>query len=240
VKGGSGLRKFYFADHRFSHDLDFTARRNLDATTITNEIKAALEPVFRFLEDQGGFQIAREQTRIEVKNLTENGFQLELRIYLNGPLRQRAPNLMIRFDANCRHGLVCDPESRPIIHLYPDVETFDHLMSVYCLEEILAEKLLCLATRNRARDLYDMWAVLFHHQARIDADKTREAIFAKFAAVEKTRPQLNELFSSTLFSAYQQRWLGELKDTVLIELPNFQTAWDAVSQWYVNTIESKQ
>ncbi|MCI0695287.1 nucleotidyl transferase AbiEii/AbiGii toxin family protein [candidate division KSB1 bacterium] len=75
VKGGSGLRKFYFTDHRFSHDLDFTARKNLDAATITNEVKAALEPVFRFLEEQGGFQIAREQTRIEIKNLTENGFQ---------------------------------------------------------------------------------------------------------------------------------------------------------------------
>jgi hypothetical protein len=52
-------------------------------------------------------------------------------------------------------------------------------------------------------------------------------------------PQLNELFSSTLHSVYQQRWLGELKDTVLIELPNFQTVWDAVLQWYVNIIESK-
>lgn len=49
VKGGSGLRKFYFANHRFSQDLDFTARTTLEASTIANEIKAELEPVFHFL-----------------------------------------------------------------------------------------------------------------------------------------------------------------------------------------------
>jgi predicted nucleotidyltransferase component of viral defense system len=234
------LRKFYFAKHRFSQDLDFTARTTLQAATIPDVIRTELEPVFNFLEDEGGFQIARESTRIEIKNLTQDGFQLELRIYINGPLRQRAPNLMIRFDANCRQGLVYDPESRPIIHLYPDAETFRHPMNVYCLEELLAEKLLCLATRRRARDLYDIWAVLFHEREKIDTHKVFEAISAKLAYLKKEVPQKDEIFSPDLFAAYQQRWAGELEDTVITVLPALQTAWEVVAQWYVNAIESKQ
>jgi hypothetical protein len=224
IKGGSGLRKFYFADHRFSQDLDFTARTPLEATTIVNEIKAELEPVFRLLEDEGGFQIARESTRIEIKNLTPEGFQLELRIYTNGPLRQRAPNLMIRFDANCRHGLLYDPQQRHIIHLYPDADAFRHPMSVYCLEELLAEKFLCLATRRKARDLYDLWAVLFREQEKIDLHKVLDATSAKFAAMNKKAPQAHELFSPALFAAYQQRWSGELEDTVITKLPALRMA----------------
>jgi predicted nucleotidyltransferase component of viral defense system len=240
VKGGSGLRKFYFADHRFSQDLDFTARTTLEATTIANEIKAELEPVRRFLETEGGLQIAHDRTRIEIKNLTPEGFQLELRIYTNGPLRQRAPNLMIRFDANCGHGLVHAPEHRPIIHLYPDAETFRHPLSVYCLEELLAEKFLCLATRRKARDLYDLWAVLFREQENIDLHKVLAATSAKFAAVNKKAPQAHELFSPALFAAYQQRWSGELEDTVITRLPALRMAWGAVAQWYENAIETER
>jgi predicted nucleotidyltransferase component of viral defense system len=238
IKGGSGLRKFYFAEHRFSQDLDFTARTTLQAATIANEMRAELEPVFNFLEENGGFQIARDNTRIEIKNLTPDGFQLELRIYINGPLRQRAPNLMIRFDANCRHGLIYDPESRPIIHLYPDTETFQHPMSVYRLEEILAEKFLCLANRQRARDLYDLWAVLLHRQTNIDVSKVIEAAVAKFVTMKKELPPPEVLFSPTLFTAYQQRWSGELADTVITTLPPLQTVWNNVLQWYMKAIEA--
>lgn len=239
IKGGSGLRKFYFADHRFSQDLDFTARTTLQAATIADQVRAELEPVFNFLEENGGFQIARDNTRIEIKNLTPDGFQLELRIYSNGPLRQRAPNLMIRFDANCRHGLIYDPESRPIIHLYPDADTFQYSMNVYCLEEILAEKLLCLANRQRARDLYDLWAVLFHRQTNVDVSKVLQAADAKFGALKKGLPSAESLFSSTLFTAYRQRWSGELADTVITTLPPLQTVWDSVLQWYTNVIEAE-
>jgi predicted nucleotidyltransferase component of viral defense system len=237
VKGGSGLRKFYFADHRFSQDLDFTARTTLAPATIVSEIKAELEPVFRFLEDEGGFQIARDNTRIEVKNLMTDGFQLELRIYTNGPLRQRAPNLMIRFDANCRHGMFYDPESLPIIHLYPDTETFRHPMNVYCLEELLAEKLLCLSARRKARDRYDIWAVLLRKKEQIDAGKIIVAASAKFASIKKELPEPDNLFSSALFKAYLQRWSGELADTVTTACPTLQVVWDEVLKWYANAVK---
>jgi len=237
VEGGSGLRKFYFADHRFSQDLDFTARTTLAPATIVSELRAELEPVFRFLEEEGGFQIARDSTRIEVKNLTPDGFQLELRIYTNGPLRQRAPNLMVRFDANCRHGMFYDPESRPIIHLYPDTETFLNPMNVYCLEELLAEKLLCLSARRKARDLYDIWAVLLRKKEKIDVDKILAAASAKFASVEKQLPEPEKLFSPALFKAYSQRWSGELADTVTTAYPTLQVVWEEISKWYASTVK---
>ena len=44
-KGGTALRKAYFADYRFSADLDFTGRQPADEQVLRSEIEAAAATV---------------------------------------------------------------------------------------------------------------------------------------------------------------------------------------------------
>lgn len=102
---------------------------------------------------------------------------------------------------------------------------------------LLAEKLLCLSARRKARDLYDIWAVLLRKQEQIDVGKIIVAASAKFASIKKELPASNNLFSSALFNAYLQRWSGELADTVTTVCPALQVVWDEVLKWYANAVK---
>ena len=43
LKGGTGLRKVYFKEYRFSDDLDFTLLEDITKRTLTNEIEKAIK-----------------------------------------------------------------------------------------------------------------------------------------------------------------------------------------------------
>ena len=59
LKGGTALRKFYFADYRFSEDLDFSAvARFADADTAMQHAVAVAESQ---LQEHGPFEVTLEQ-----------------------------------------------------------------------------------------------------------------------------------------------------------------------------------
>ncbi len=59
IKGGTALRKFYFADYRFSEDLDFSA------TTRPPDVAAAMQAAVQFAQalllEQGPFAVTLER-----------------------------------------------------------------------------------------------------------------------------------------------------------------------------------
>ena len=61
LKGGTALKKLYFADYRFSEDLDYSTR----VMGPIQQIDAAMESVVRsmgeMLNERGPFQVALEQ-----------------------------------------------------------------------------------------------------------------------------------------------------------------------------------
>lgn len=135
-KGGTALQKCYLLE-RFSEDLDFSSEEDLE---IEDTIKKGLRD---FLID---FEIE--------KNNHLKGKNILLRI--KGPLFNGNKNSFcrIQLDISWRERVYLEPNIVRIGKLINEVPSFDVL--VMKEEEILAEKIRAIYTRNKARDVYDL------------------------------------------------------------------------------------
>jgi predicted nucleotidyltransferase component of viral defense system len=160
-KGGTALRKMYFPAYRFSEDLDFT----ITAPLGKDELEAALREAVRGTQEASGLRLdvaVLRQTRDE-----EGGEAYEGRIEYTGPMQRRGPNLpRVKLDLTAYELVLMPPQPRRLINAYS--ERIEASIPTYALEEVLAEKLRSLLRRTRARDVYDIWFLLKHHQDALD------------------------------------------------------------------------
>ncbi|MCK9293330.1 nucleotidyl transferase AbiEii/AbiGii toxin family protein [archaeon] len=135
-KGGTALSKCYGLD-RFSEDLDF------NASVIFN--------VDKFKEYLNRFYLDYELEKSDFKDI---GLKITLR--LKGPLYNGIKHSLCKLfiDISYRENLLLEPVIKKIINL-EDLPSFDVL--VMSKEEIFIEKIRAILTRNKARDLYDLW-----------------------------------------------------------------------------------
>ena len=140
-KGGTAIKKIYFAEARFSEDLDFSAI-NVEPEEIENELKTIFE----------NKKILDTDFKLLLKEKTSSGlrFALKFTSVLNYPQT-------IRFDFSFRENLEKKQEERQVIDYYGIGEA---KLKVLSIEEILAEKIHALFTRTVARDLYDVWFLM--------------------------------------------------------------------------------
>jgi len=158
-KGGTALRRCWFADYRFSEDLDFTLTR-----PITFEgIQAGLNEIFASIEADSGLRIAFDR---KDRHEHQNSHTFYLRY--QGPLPAASD---VKVDITINEVLCFPLQDRPIQRIY---ESFDDLpegptVKVYAIEEIVVEKLLALSdrARNEPRDLYDLWHLLGSTDLRV-------------------------------------------------------------------------
>jgi uncharacterized protein len=159
-KGGTALKRCYFADYRFSEDLDFTLREALSF----EDIRARLERVYTAAQEQSGivFTFDRQDSRVRINTHT---FYLRY----TGPL---PANNDVKVDITIEEVLSFPLEARPVLRGYPE---FDDLpegrpILAYSLNEIAAEKTLALTdpARNEPRDLYDLWYLTENGEVQLD------------------------------------------------------------------------
>lgn len=175
-KGGTALRRYWFADYRFSEDLDFT----LTQPITVEAIRAGLDEIFVAVEAASGLQIAFDR---EDRHGHQNSHTFYLRY--QGPL-PAANDAKVDITIN---ELLCFPlQERPILRTYDE---FDDLpggptVRVYAIEETVVEKLLALSdrARNEPRDLYDLWYLLGSTGLRIA--ELRGALDAKLVFRQRT------------------------------------------------------
>jgi len=159
-KGGTALKRCYFADYRFSEDLDFTLREALPFEAI----RARLEPVYRIVQQQSGivFTFDREDPRVRANTHT---FYLRY----TGPL---PGNNDVKVDITINEVLSFPLEVRPVLRGYPEFSDLpeDRRILVYSLNEIAAEKTVALTdpARNEPRDLYDLWYLTENNAVQLD------------------------------------------------------------------------
>ncbi|MCD6496240.1 MAG: nucleotidyl transferase AbiEii/AbiGii toxin family protein [Candidatus Aenigmarchaeota archaeon] len=138
-KGGTALKKCYGLD-RFSEDLDFTCREEVKLRNILNGLKR--------------FRIEYEME----KETYERGLKVILRI--KGPLysliRQSLCRLVLDF--SFREKIIEPPVTKTIGRFLEEIPVFD--VFVMNKKEILAEKVRAVVTRQKARDLYDIWFLI--------------------------------------------------------------------------------
>lgn len=138
-KGGTALLKLYSLD-RFSEDIDFTAAESSDLPRL-------LRNIMRDLENFGA--------RAEESKKKENEISFSALLGIRGPTYNgnRISLSFVRVEINKK----AQAEHTAVKHyipLFPDIPAFE--IVALTEEEILAEKLRALLTRDRARDLYDI------------------------------------------------------------------------------------
>ena len=142
-KGGTALLKCYQLD-RFSEDLDFTAHQEIDLTSI-------LEAVIRDLENYGA--------AVADRTSEESTHAIHIRLGIEGPLYtgDRRSLCFIRLEINTRSS-VLRPNVQRYTPPFPDIPSFD--LALLAEEEIFAEKIRAILTRQQPRDLYDCYHLL--------------------------------------------------------------------------------
>jgi len=135
-KGGTALSKCYGLD-RFSQDLDFTLHSKKDLKPI---LTSGLERFFI------PFELKEKEY--------EDGKKIILRI--EGPLYtgNRGSLCRIELDISLRERVFIDPKRKRIGRFLPEIPSFTVI--VMSNEEILAEKVRSILTRDMARDIYDI------------------------------------------------------------------------------------
>ncbi len=147
LKGGTGIKKVYERNYRFSDDLDFTLLHSISPARLKSQIKKAVETA----RDESGINFSN---RIKFED-TESG--LRAHIYFTIIRISAGTQTKIKLDITFpdREHILLPVVKRHILYSYSD--EFDAEVNAYSLEEIIAEKLRTLFERVRPRDLYDIW-----------------------------------------------------------------------------------
>lgn len=197
-KGGTALYKLHSLN-RFSEDLDFTL--------VSHKIKInkLFTKIIKKLSDIG--INGRLKEIIDYKN------QKNIRLELRGPLFDGNPKSMslVRINISLKEKPLHKLEQRKIFSQYTDIPAFD--VFVMTINELLAEKVRALLTRDKARDVYDVWFLL-----NKGANLNSKDINRKLKLYKKK-------FSSNFFSKKidekERSWEIDLKNLIIGELPDF-------------------
>lgn len=204
-KGGTVLKKIYFADYRFSEDLDFTLLDN-----ITNE------QIFEWFKET--FEYVKEVANIPLEIIDDNEHEdggINFYISYVGPLGGFGNNKKVKVDISRSEKLEFEPVIKQAIIEYSDEEEYNLLC--YTLEELLVEKLRCVMQRMQPRDYYDIWYLLEVHGMDIDF----------YTSEFKNKCENKELDPADFYKKleqklpqYKARWQKSMSDQIK-DLPDF-------------------
>lgn len=236
-KGGTCLRKCYFADYRFSEDLDFTLSRAWPMEAMAQ----ALERVRAWSLDADGPNFGAATARLEVVN-DEYGLEsYQARVYYRGPLHWGGSPRAIQLDVGRGEALLFPVMTRRLHHPYSDVDQLPPTaIPFYDLAEMLTEKLRAVSGQRRfaiSRDIYDI-----HRLAgeKIPMAAVRQALPAKLAA--KGLPP-NMISVASLLQRrpiFKSDWERRLAHLLPPSQPvTFADAWQSVME-LVTALQTKE
>jgi len=205
-KGGTVLKKIYFADYRFSEDLDFTL---LDNEITNTQIFARFKEAFEYIRDEANIPLD-----IIDNNEHEDG-GINFYISYVGPLGGQGNNKRVKVDISRSEKLEFEPVLNPAFIDYTDLEEYDLLC--YPLKEVLIEKLRSVMQRMAARDFYDIWYLLVEHGMEADfyLDEFRNKCASKGLNAADFHKKLAERLPQ-----YKGRWKSSMSEQIK-DLPEF-------------------
>ncbi len=162
-KGGTALQKGFGLD-RFSEDLDFTFAGKGDAGQF---VEKAAEEFGRFTEAS----LSKKETK-------EASFSAKVKA--RGPLydgTERSVQTIV-IEVSLREAVLDAPSARRIVPPYADLRPYVALCMG--LDEMLAEKVRAILTREKPRDIYDAWFLM-----KKNADFSAQKADAKLAYYKK-------------------------------------------------------
>lgn len=203
LKGGTGIRKAYIEDYRFSDDLDFTLIEEMSLMDIKEAIAGAIEKAG---EESG---ISFESDIGMNENI--NGFEGVSRFRM---LRPAAPPINIKIDLTLpsKEPILLEASRREIIHPYSD--GLGASVLCYSLEEIMAEKIRTVFERTRPRDIYDIVSL----KALVDLNDVLLSVLPDKFEIKGVEPDIEELVGRR--SKFEAAWNNSLRHQIA-DLPSF-------------------
>ncbi len=206
-KGGTALYKFYNLN-RFSEDLDF------DIAGIQFNLDALIKRVLR------GFELTGMQRTLYVTNEYRN--EINIKFTVRGPLYDGSKNSMSRVTLNLsRRERPIAMSNKLLIASYAEIPSFE--VTVLDTKEIAAEKIRCIMTREKPRDIYDLW-YLSKRETPID-----------LSLINKKLKLYQLVFDKALFHEKLQQkrnmWTHDLKDLIIGTLPPFDDVITELELW---------
>jgi len=197
LKGGTALYKFYNLN-RFSEDLDLdVTRRRFDSALLVERVLRNLERI-----GMSGTIYEKEEHRNEIN----------IRFAVRGPLYDGRKASMSRVTFNLsRRERPTSVHDMFLVASYPEIPSFE--LSVLGIEEIAAEKIRGIMTRERPRDVYDLW-FLIKRGTKIDISLVNKKL--KIYRL-KFHPKT---FCEKLYEK-RNMWFRDLRGLVIGALPEF-------------------
>lgn len=198
-KGGTALM-FVYGLNRFSEDLDFTLSSKTSLKSLPEDIK-------RDLELSG--------IPSHIKKIKDDDVSFSLKIGAEGPLFTREiERCFIRIEISRREKVVLKPDTIFIDPPYADLLPFS--LTIMKKDEILAEKIRAIITRERARDVYDAYFLI-----KKDTRTTMDLINNKLSYYGKEF-DLDEFIH--ILHEKKTLWTPELRPIIIGELQEFEDA----------------
>ena len=205
-KGGTVLKKVYFADYRFSEDLDFTLLDN----DVSNE------QIFDWFNET--IEYVKEEANIHLAIIDDNEHEdggINFYISYVGPLGGFGNNKKVKVDISRSEKLEFESVIKSAIIEYSDEDEYNLLC--YSLEELLIEKLRCVMQRMQPRDYYDIWYLLEVHGMDIDFYTTE---FRNKCVSKSLEPNDFHKKLEQKLPQYKARWQKSMNDQIK-QLPDF-------------------
>ena len=223
-KGGTCLRKCYFADYRFSEDLDFTARVRISPGQLLEWVERAAH----WAAEADGPDYRASSPRLETVQDEYGSETYQVRVYYRGPLRWGGDPRAIRLDITRWERLVLSPVTRRLIHRYSDEAALAQAeIACYPLTEILAEKVRAVGGQRRfaiSRDIYDIHRLV---QSGVRASDVVPLLPAKFAARGVDIEALDVEQVAVRRAAFEDDWNRRLRHLIQdASAVTFDAAWD--------------
>ena len=227
-KGGTALKKCYFGNYRFSEDLDFTAVGPVPTgAAMESAMQDACARAVKLLDPYAPAEMVCER---HVERDPHPGGQVAFDIRARFPWHRR-PQTNVMVEIAVDEKLLKPPLRRSVLHDYG--EPFETQVTVYPLEEIMAEKLRAILqhlrslehrgwVRSRARDYYDLWRILTTYRDRLDFSDFPTFLRDKCAVRRVTFSGPESFFPGAMLAVVEKtwdQWLGPLVPS----LPSFKT-----------------
>lgn len=225
LKGGTGIRKIYIEDYRFSDDLDFTLLEMI----IKPELETLIKESVKKAKEESGINFSED---IKIKE-NDNGFETAIyfQIMQRGVDRSKIKIDITKYN---NKNILFSLETKNIIHSYSD--DLQSKVNVYSLEEIISEKIRALFQRTRPRDLYDVWYLW----SRVDKGKVLN-IFPEKCKFKDVKINIRNFESRK--DNFKNAWNNSLNHQLKI-LPDFDNVFFAVMEevkkMYIEIIKTER
>jgi predicted nucleotidyltransferase component of viral defense system len=201
-KGGTAIRKVYFPEWRLSEDLDFTVAKGI---TTENALRKGFDKSLRMLQES--------KIKFSVVDFNNTKQGIFVNVQFVGPMQYKNK---ISHDISLTEKILEQPVKMIIKSEYSDIPDFE--ITVYSINEIVAEKVRSLIQRAKARDYYDVWRLLKDKNLHMEVIK---ALILQKCEAEGVAYRPDLIFDTSRLSEAEKYWLIALS-RLTDNLPQFK------------------